>query len=350
MLRSARASLDYLTNHFGPYPYNYLRFVEQRGQSMTLHASPINISFQEGFAGLNPAADARKFDLVYAVAAHEVAHQWWGDQLSPADVEGAPLLTESLAWFSAMNIVAKSLGDDHLQRLLDMMHEDSWTISSRAGEPLIRINSTFAGYRKGPFAMYALREYIGEDVVNTALRRLFDRYKSGAPPLPTAKDLVAELKVVTPDSLQPLLRDLFERNTWWEVETKSATASPMGSGKWQVTLDVVTRKIVVDTKGAETEVPMDDLIEIGVYGAGGNTTRGVQLYRVLHRLKAGPQKITVVVDTKPNIAGIDPRSLLIDADPTNNMKGVKLSGPPETQRQRARLDSQSSFRRAALQA
>jgi len=224
-----------------------------------------------------------------------------------------------------MNIVAKSLGDDHLQRLLDMMHEDSWTISSRAGEPLIRISTQFAGYRKGPFAMYALREYIGEDSVSSALRRLFDGYKSGAPPLPAAKDLLAELKVVTPDSLQLLLSDLFERNTWWEVETKNATASPAGSGKWEVTLDVVTRKLVVDTKGAETEVPMNDPVEIGVYGVGGNTTRGVQLYRALHRLKAGAQKITVVVSGKPNIAGIDPRNLLIDADPANNMKGVKLS-------------------------
>jgi hypothetical protein len=249
---------------------------------------------------------------------------WWGNQLSPADVEGAPLLTESLAWFSAMNIVAKSLGDDHLQRLLDMMHEDSWTISSRAGDPLIRINSQFAAYRKGPFAMYALRQYIGEDAVNSALRRLFDRHKTGEPPLPTSKDLLAELKTVTPDSLQSLVADLFEKNTWWEVGTKTVSASPLGSaGNWRVDLDVVTRKVVVDVKGAETEVPMDDPVEIGVVAAGGNTTRGVELYRKMHRLKAGQRRISIVVSGKPILAGIDPRNLLIDADPTNNMKAIK---------------------------
>jgi hypothetical protein len=324
MLKSARASLEYLTSNFGPYPYKHLRFVEQKGQSMMLHASPINISFQEAFAGLNPDGDTRKFDLVYAVAAHEIAHMWWGNQLSPADVEGAPLLTESLAWFSAMNIVGKSLGDDHLQRLLDMMHEDSWTISSRAGEPLVRINSQFAAYRKGPFAMYALRQYIGEDAVNVALRRLLDRYKSGAPPLPTTRDFMVELKAVTPDSLQPLLSDLFEKNTWWEVEAKNVSASPLGStGKWRLDLDVVTRKVVVDVKGAETEVPMDDPVEIGIYRAGGTTTRGVPLHLAFHRLKAGAQKITIIVDAKPVLAGIDPRNLLIDADPANNMKLIK---------------------------
>src|SRR5678816_4303661 len=117
MMKSARASLDYFAGTFGRYPYRELRLVEMPGQSTTLHAAPINISDQEAFAGLNPDADPRKFDLVYAVVAHEVAHQWWGNQLSPADVEGGPLLTESLAWYSSMCIVAASRGEDQLQRM-----------------------------------------------------------------------------------------------------------------------------------------------------------------------------------------------------------------------------------------
>jgi ABC-2 type transport system permease protein len=196
----------------------------------------------------------------------------------------------------------------------------SWPISSRAGVPLMRIYSSFAAYRKGPFAMYALREYVGEDRVNSALRRLFDRYKSGEPPLPTSKDLYAELKSITPDSLQPLLADLFERNTYWELKTRRVAAEPAGPGQWRVTLDVNARKVVVDTRGAETEVPMDDPVEIGVYAAGGSATRGVPIYRSMHRIKAGVQQISVLVATKPARAGIDPRNLLIDTDPTDNMK------------------------------
>lgn len=325
MIRGARASLDYFTKTFGPYPYREIRLVEQPGQSMTLHASPINISYQEAFAGLNPAADPRKFDLAYAVVAHEVAHQWWGNQLSPADMEGGPLLTESLAWYSAMGIVAANLGEDHLQRLLDMMHGSSWTISSRASVPLLQVFSRFAAYRKGPFAMYALREYVGEEPVNEALRRLFDKYKSGGPPLPTSMDLYAELKSITPDSLQSLLGDLFERNTYWELETKSVSTKAAGEGKWLVTLDVTARKVVVDTRGAETEVPLNDLVEIGVYAAGGNATRGAPLYRAMHRIKPGAQRITVLVATQPVRAGIDPRNLLIDADPGDNLK--EIAGP-----------------------
>lgn len=322
MIRSVRASLDYFTRNFGPYPYKELRLVEHPGQSMTLHASPINISYEEAFAGMNSAADKRKVDFPFAVVAHETSHQWWGNQLSPADIEGGPLLTESLAWYSSMCIVAESYGEDHLQRLLDMMHEGAWTISTRASVPLLRIYDRFAAYRKGPFAMYAMREYVGEDKVTNALRRLFDRYKTGEPPLPTSKDLYAELSAVTPDSLKPLLSDLFERNTWWELKTTKVNADSAGQGQWRVTLDVNARKVVVDTKGLETEVPMNDLVEIGVYGAGSNATRGVRLYRALHRIKSGQQKISLVVNARPVRGGIDPRYLLIDDEPSDNMKEI----------------------------
>jgi aminopeptidase N len=221
-----------------------------------------------------------------------------------------------------MCIVAASRGEDQLQRMLDMMHEGQWTISSRAGVPLLRIYDRFAAYRKGPFAVYALREYVGEEHVNVALRRLFEKYKTAEPPLPTSRDLYAELKAVTPDSLQTFLGDLFERNTYWEVETKAVSAEPAGQGKWRVNIDAGVRKVTVNKEGAETEVTMDDPVEIGIYGSGGTATRGLELYRSMHRMKAGTHRITVIVNAKPLRVGVDPRNLLIDADPTNNMKVI----------------------------
>ncbi|HEX6575956.1 MAG TPA: M1 family aminopeptidase [Gemmatimonadaceae bacterium] len=322
MVASAKASLEYMTKNFGPYPYKELRLVEAPGQSMSLHASPINIQYYEAFGGLNSAADPRKFDLAYAVVGHEIAHQWWGNQLSPADVEGAPLLTESLAWYSAMCMVAASRGEDHLQRLLDMFHGSAWMIS-RGGSPLLRIYDRWAAYRKGPFAMVALREYVGEDRVNVALKSLFDKYKTGEYPQPLSTDLYAELKAVTPDSLQSFLSDLFERNTYWEVRTANAASKQLSNGQWQVDIDVLARKLVVDKQGGEQEVPMNDLVEIGVYGAGGTTTRGIELHREMHRVRTGTQRITIIVDKKPVRTGVDPRYLLIDDEPENNMKELQ---------------------------
>ena len=57
----------------------------------------------------------------------------------------------------------------------------------------------YAAYRKGPFAMYALKEYVGEERVNQALRSLLAKHSGATPPLPTTLDLYAELQAVTPE-------------------------------------------------------------------------------------------------------------------------------------------------------
>lgn len=322
MVRSVQASLDYYTRQFGPYPHGQISLVEHPGGSVVLHAAPVNISYAEAFSLLNPEGDTRNIDLPFAVVAHEVAHQWWGGTLIPAEVEGAALLTETLAWYSAMGVVEQAFGREHLQRLLHMMREAYLTPRARANVPLLRAADQFLAHRKGPFAMYALREYIGAGRVNGALRRLLERHASGAPPLPTSLDLYRELKAVTPESLHYLLVDLFEANTFWELSTQRAAAEPTETGDWQVMLDMRTRKVVVDTAGVETEVPMDDLIKVGVFTGGEGKRHGEPLYLQLHRVRSGEQRITVTVPHEPVRAGIDPRNLLIDVRGDDNLKEI----------------------------
>ena len=322
MLRSARASLESYTRRFGPYPYAQLRFVEHPGASIGLHAAPIDVAYQEGFALMRPGADPRGIDFPFAVAAHEVAHQWWGNQLTPARVEGAPLLTESLAWYSALGVVEEAYGTEHLQRLMSLMREAYLAPRPRAGVPLLRATDWLAGYRTGPFAMYALREYVGERPVNEVLRRLLAAHGSGRPPLATSLDLYRGLQAVTPDTLHDLLHDLFAANTLWELRTNSVTAEPTASGAWQVTLDVRARKTAVDTAGTETEVPMDDLIEVGVFGPGKDGAAGAPLYLRRHRIRSGEQRIVVTVPQEPARAGIDPRGLLLDPKSSDDVQPV----------------------------
>jgi ABC-2 type transport system permease protein len=87
-----------------------------------------------------------------------------------------------------------------------------------------------------------------------------------------------------------------------------------------VTLDVKARKVVVDTAGVEKEVPMDDLIEVGVFTAAKKGGLGDPLYQQMHRLRSGEHRITVTVPGKPARAGIDPRNLLIDVEGNDNLK------------------------------
>ena len=303
MVASVRASLDHYTRQFGPYPYSYIRLIENPVRGMGVATEAATIEYGEGFSLLNPGNGPQDLDVVFAVVAHGVARGWWGMQVAPADVEGAGLLDVSLETYSAMRVVEETLGPEHLRRYLLSMREGFGPPRTRAAPPLLRATDSFSCSRKGPFALYAMREYIGKDRVDDALRSLLKKHGSGVPPLPTSLDLYRELQAVTPDSYQYLLRDLFEKNTFWELETERATAKQTRAGAWQVTLDVRARKVVVDEAGVETEVPMDDWMEVGVFDEG-------EPYLQKHRIRSGKQTITVTVPRKPTRAGIDPRHLL----------------------------------------
>ena len=316
MLRGVEVSLAQLTERFGPFPYDVLRMVEYPSAGGSLHAASGTIWYQELFSLFDVDHDPRRIDMAFAVTAHEVAHQF---QPVPARMEGRALISESFAWYAAIGVIEEEYGTAHLERFLDFMRRSYLTPRSQADVPLLRANDSFLGYRKGPFAMYALREYMGQDQVDLAWRRLREKHASHEPPFATSLDLYRELQEVTPDSLQTLLGDLLERNTFWELTAKRATAEQTGTGEWRVSLDVEAQKITVDTMGTETDMPMDDFIEIGVYAPASDGEEEEPLYLEMHRIRSGPQTITVTVPERPARAGIDPRHLLIDVRPGDNV-------------------------------
>jgi len=339
-LRALEVSVTDYARRFGPYPHGQLALVEFPGYASFLRAHPITISYWEGFGLLAPERDPREIALPFAVVAHEVAHQWWGGRLAPAMVEGGGVLSESLAWYSALGVVEREFGSAHLQRLLAMFRESYIGPRPLADVPLLRARDFIGMYRRGPFAMYALREYVGEAPVDRALRTLIDRHGGGEPPLPTSLDLYAELRSVAPDSLHGMLADLFERNTYWSLSVDSVRTDSLPGGAWRVELDVTARKFAVDTAAVETDLEMNDPIEIGIYegelrranvevepgraptGTLGVTT-GAPLYRGFHRLRTGTQTLTVTVPERPGSVGVDPRRLLMEIEAADNYREIE---------------------------
>ncbi len=320
LLRGVRESLDYYSAQFGPYPFRFLQVVEQPGNffGMGVDGSGV-ITAGEGFLLLDPQDDG--FDAMFEVVAHEVAHQWWGGQLRPAFAEGGGVISEGLAWYSSMQLVKHVKGREALRRLMAFMREPNPWPPLRTGLPLLRAMDPWANYRKGPYAMHALSEYAGEARVNAALRSLI-RKKSGS--LATTLDLYRELRAELPDSVHPLLHDLFAANTTWAFDTKKATATRTPAGDWRVTFEVTARKVVVDSAGTETELPMGEPVEIGVFApARPGEVLGRPLYVRKHRVRSGPQTITVTVPERPARGGIDPYNLL-DWEEGDNIEGIEV--------------------------
>lgn len=236
-----------------------------------------------------------------------MAHQW---TVPYAAVEGAPVMSESIAWYYGMKLVENAKGPEQLRLLMSFMRQPYPFAPMRRGEPLLQGLDPYMSYRKGPFALYALSEYIGEELVNGALRQLLEKHRSEEAPLATTLDLYRELQSVTPESLRYLLHDLFEVNTFWNLETERVMAQQTQPGTWQVTLEVRARKVMVDSAGVESSVPIDDWVQIGIFGASEGDELGQPLHVQMHRIRSTEQTITVTVPREPVLAGIDPYHLL----------------------------------------
>ncbi len=319
VLRGVRATLAYGTQHFGPYPYGHVTVSERSAGGMGLNAESGNVDYSEQFAMLAPEKNPNTFDFAVAVLGHEMGHNFG---VPIAAVEGAPIMSESFAWYTSMGVMEKAYGHDDLVRMLSWMHQPYPHQPIKMGAPLIRALDPWSGYRRGPFALFALKEYIGETKVNGAIRVLREKhFEPGAPPA-TTLDLFRELDVVTPDSMKYLLHDLFAANTFWELGVVG-TATPGKGESWEVTLEISARKFTVDSAGRETDVPMNDLVDVGVF-ASPKVVPTDPLYFERQRLRSGKQTITLTVNRKPARVGVDPYQLLLDLDANNNWEGIRI--------------------------
>lgn len=323
MLRAIKASLNYYSKEFGPYEYDHLTFVERPGLGTGMHADASMITHGEGFTAWHPDKYKGKFDLPSAIIAHEVAHQWTAPI---APVEGAPVMSESIAWYYGMKLVGHAGGPDQLRQLRTFMRESHVRPEIRTGETLLRGLDPYTSYRRGPFALYTLSEYIGEDRVNKALRKLLETHRQPNARLATTLDLYAELKAVTPDTLKYLLHDLFETNTHWDLNIEGANSRRNEDGSWELTIELETRKIVTDSAGVESVVPMDDWIEVGAFADPGDVENKRPAYLEKYRIRSDDNnnKNLLIITTpyEPRRVAIDPRHLLTDRERDNNIRQV----------------------------
>lgn len=309
MIDAARATLAHASERYGPYTHDVLRLVEHPGHGLSLHAAPINISYQEAVAQLAPNRGRTGLDLPFAIIAHEVAHQWWGNQLMPAWREGGLLLTEGLAWYTALEVVEEIQGRHGLYQLMQTLREAYRAPRAASAGPVLRATTPFQAYREAPLALYTIREYVGRQTLDHALRRLLDAHATNATRPATALDFYRLLREAAPPSMHGLLADLLERQTRWQFKVHSASAAPSDDGRWRVTVDVETAKTVVESDGQVREVAMDDLVDIGVLPDGASPA--VASWSVTRlRLSSGRREVTLTVDAPPSHVQVDPLRLL----------------------------------------
>ena len=326
MFKAMKSALSYYTKNFSPYQYKQLRIIEFPRYAAFAQSFPNTIPFSEGIGFIANLKDEEDIDYVFYVTAHEIAHQWWAHQVIGGNVQGATLMSESFSQYSALMVMEKEYGNDQMKKFLKF--ELDRYLSGRTTEPekelplMLCENQQYIHYNKGSVIMYALRDYMGEDSLNSVLSRYISKTAFQNPPFTNAEEFLAELRPSLPDSLKYLVRDMFETITVFSNTAKEVSRKKLSDNSYEVTIETESHKYRADSLGYEKEIPVNDYIDIGVFGKEIRNGKTVNKELSLRKHKISKTKNTfkIIVKEEPTEAGIDPYNKLIDRVSDDNRK------------------------------
>jgi len=322
--------LRYYSSAYGAYPFKDIRLAETSIYGPREASFTTFDSFAEYHAWNAHFVDPNQTDYLYFITATQLAQQWWRFQVAPNNTVGSMVIPEGLSTYSALVLMEKKYGKENMKWiLLDQLWQYLW-VRHRMEEKehtLIKANESFEWNGKAAVVLYGLRDLIGEDSINVALREFKNAYAfKNKPPYAGSNDLYRYLQKHTPDSLQYYLTDTWQKITLYDSKISDLKAVPTGkNNEYKVTLKFDIAKVYIDNKGNDVPAKqMDDYIDIGIFGADIKNKEGrsgvTPLYLKKYKLKYGMHEITVVVRGKPVRAGIDPYAKLIDRNADDNMK------------------------------
>jgi hypothetical protein len=321
ILSSATSSLPLFENAYGPYPQSQLRIAEAPAYAnFGGLAMPGLVFLSERRAFLIDARDPSQIDLVTRRTAHEVAHQWWGHSVTPAAIPGASTIIESLPRYSELLVLDKRYGRGQVRRSLQF--ELDRYLAGRAADdqpevPLTGVtDQAYLYYGKGAIVMNGLKELLGEDTLNRALRG-FVASQAGPAHQPKIDDLLRAIEGVTPPEHRALVNEWTRDVFLYDLTLTSVSSHQLSDGRFEVTVQVNVHK----SRSDEHELPVDEPIEIGVFSADPDIASANEiLHLAAHPLHSGANTITVIVDKPPAFAAIDPYITRIDRNRFDNVK------------------------------
>lgn len=326
MIDAARKALAYNSTNFGPYQHQHLRIVEFPRYVRDGTSFPGMITLSESMGFNARLGGTSTVDFPFYVTAHEVAHQWWGQQLVGANAQGTGTLHETLAQYSALMVAEQEFGRQQMPPIL--AYEQEWYLRGRANERGVERSLAYVDrqeyvyYHKGALAMYALRDAVGEAPLNRALSAYLSRVAFKGPPYTTATELVSAIRAGVPNDAQPLVTDLFERNVRFNNTLVAAHAKERADGTYLVRLEWRAKKLQSDSAGTELELPIDDWMDIAILND--EAHEPVVLREVRQRVRSATSILEIVVSTRPTRVTIDPYHKLLDRDSGDNARRVEF--------------------------
>jgi ABC-type transport system involved in multi-copper enzyme maturation permease subunit len=202
MIEAFDASRKYYSEWFYPYPWRELKLSEFPALAGYAQGFATNITFSESIGFLSrPSAKA---DTVFFVTAHETAHQWWGNILTPGRGPGANILSEGMANFSSGLLFEQAKGLGHrieFFKSIERQYTSGRSVDSE--RPMVQVDGTKTGdgtitYNKGGWVFWMLLNHMGRDNALAGMQEFIRRFKDG-PDFPFLEDLVEVMREYAPD-------------------------------------------------------------------------------------------------------------------------------------------------------
>ena len=178
--------LTALEEYFGtPYPYEKLDLIAAPEYAFGAMENPGAIVYLEYLLLLNENSPLRQKRSYNGVHAHELAHQWFGNLVTPVWWEDI-WLNEAFATWMGNKATSIAYPEGNYDRItlnsaLGAMNIDSLSTTRKVREPLARsenVMDQFDGitYRKGGGVLSMFESYVGEDAFQKGVRLHMDRY------------------------------------------------------------------------------------------------------------------------------------------------------------------------------
>jgi len=250
--------MEYYADLLGPYPYSKLAQV----QSTIRYAGMENASaiFYAETELQGPHVD--EFPV-----AHEIAHQWWGNSVTPADWDDLWLSEGFATYFDAL-FYEHIEGPEALRRR--MRRGAQRLVARQAGRPGAIVDPDVTDpqekltplvYQKGAWVLHMLRRQVGDEAFFRGVREFYRRH-AGANA--TTADLRVVFEAATGDSLEAFFRQWLLRTGMPDLRVTWA---------WEE----ATGEVLVQVEQVQDGEPYHAPLDLAFLGPGGAETRTMTL-------------------------------------------------------------------------
>jgi aminopeptidase N len=235
--------LEYYSDRLGPFPYAKLAQVQSTSRYAGMENAGAIFYAEAEFEGRN----VDEFPV-----AHEIAHQWWGDSVTPADWDDL-WLSEGFATYFDTLFYEHVEGPEALRRRMAEAAERVVKQQAKRPGPVVdpsvtdpqkKLNGLV--YQKGAWVLHMLRHRLGDEAFFRGMREHYGRHAGGNV---TTDDLRQVLEATTGQSLETFFRQWLRRPGMPELRVR-----------WE--WDETSGEAVVEVEQVQEGQPYDTPLEI----------------------------------------------------------------------------------------